>query len=410
MDPSDLPDIPLLRSEIVGPLPMPQSTMHNSSRSTPKPRPEVPHAMPIPRPETPFTMPPMIRQRRPQIPRAMHERPAPRLGIPRAVPIPRSGIQRTVPTPRPGLPRVMQATRPEFRRLMPMATPVSSRAILRPVFPRPIPTHRQEYSYPLSMPASRFARPITGPRPEYVRSMPRIQFIRNVPGTDIGGMPAAAPELTLRPSILEQVHLEMPPLIRYVAPTTPQNIATMMGLDQPTDDDTDDNDDMDEGMDMDNETADGQSTAKRSRKEDTFGGTENNNAEDNNGEDGDSAIVGQSKQPNNSNRDVLPDLPQPKPMTKRRPGQFTAQEHTFLAWAKTMSTFTAKRQATIKMKINKIMSEAEFEDLDDEFFAGNLKKGIRSSSNYVLKRLFLLLTNIYLLLIRSISNTFSRYL
>lgn len=70
--------------------------------------------------------------------------------------------------------------------------------------------------------------------------------------------------------------------------------------------------------------------------------------------------------------DVLPNLPQPKPVINKGPLDYTAQEHTFLAWAKTMSTFTAKRQATVKMQINKIMSEAEFEDLDDEFFAGNL--------------------------------------
>lgn len=75
---------------------------------------------------------------------------------------------------------------------------------------------------------------------------------------------------------------------------------------------------------------------------------------------------------NKHKTNVLPDLPQPNKtaITERNLMNFTAQEHMFLAWAKTLSTFTPKRQALVKLKINKIISEAEMEDLDDEFFAG----------------------------------------
>jgi len=111
----------------------------------------------------------------------------------------------------------------------------------------------------------------------------------------------------------------------------------------------------------------GPSSAKKRRKEsskDSEKGNEDCTAE----ADGDTSCTGDDEDDGKS--DVLPDLPQPKPVVKTGPSDFSAQEHIFLAWAKTMSTFTAKRQATIKMQINKIMSEAEFEDLDDEFFAG----------------------------------------
>jgi len=130
-------------------------------------------------------------------------------------------------------------------------------------------------------------------------------------------------------------------------PTTAfRTMATMMGLDRPSDDDDD------------GETTD----------EDTDDGT---------GPDGGSRPAAKrARRPNGGGAaaggDVLPDLPRAaEPSADRRTTDFTVQEHTFLAWAKTMSTFKAKRQAKIKMKINKIMSEAEFEDLDDEFFAGN---------------------------------------
>lgn len=76
--------------------------------------------------------------------------------------------------------------------------------------------------------------------------------------------------------------------------------------------------------------------------------------------------------PEEDSRDVLPDLPQPHDTPERDGSNFTAQEHLFLAWAKTMSTFTPRRQATVKLKIHKIMSEAELEDLDDEFFGSKV--------------------------------------
>lgn len=139
-------------------------------------------------------------------------------------------------------------------------------------------------------------------------------------------------------------------------------IASMMGLDQPSDgdDDTDSDDSVADGglVDTDGET-EGWPAAKKNRREVksdvAAGGREGDDVRHEDGRD-----------------DALPDLPQPEPEVERGPSGFTAQEHTFLAWAKTMSTFTAKRQATVEMKINEIMSEAEFEDLDDEFFAGNI--------------------------------------
>lgn len=149
-----------------------------------------------------------------------------------------------------------------------------------------------------------------------------------------------------------------------------QNIVSMMGLDQPSGDedmDTDENNDTDDEIETDEEAGDGQSIAKKSKQEESSEKTESN-TEEHNFKENSSTDNGESNKKNES--DVLPDLPQPK-LEVKRSSDFTAQEHIFLAWAKTMSTFTAKRQATIKMKINKIMSEAEFEDLDDEFFAGN---------------------------------------
>lgn len=146
-----------------------------------------------------------------------------------------------------------------------------------------------------------------------------------------------------------------------------------------TDDDDDNDDDSNDDDTTDDKIAtseavvatrdDGPSSAKKRRQEDQSGSDKNVDKSDkvwtkvngNTSHSGDNEYDGQT--------DVLPDLPQPKPVIKKGPLDFTAQEHTFLAWAKTMSTFTAKRQATVKMQINKIMSEAEFEDLDDEFFA-----------------------------------------
>ncbi|XP_060856958.1 uncharacterized protein LOC132934647 [Metopolophium dirhodum] len=116
---------------------------------------------------------------------------------------------------------------------------------------------------------------------------------------------------------------------------------------------------------------DGPSSAKKIRRQEQSGENSDKGDKGCTGADGDTSHTGDDEDDGQS--DVLPDLPQPKPVIKRGPSDFSAQEHIFLAWAKTMSTFTAKRQATIKMQINKIMSEAEFEDLDDEFFAANRK-------------------------------------
>ncbi|XP_060844187.1 uncharacterized protein LOC132924102 [Rhopalosiphum padi] len=139
--------------------------------------------------------------------------------------------------------------------------------------------------------------------------------------------------------------------------------------DDDTDDDDDDGDDAVDDEVATNEGAvdtgdDGPSSSKKRRRQDQS---------DEDSDKGRKRVGGDTSRTGNDERDgredVLPDLPQPKPAVKRGPSDFSAQEHIFLAWAKTMSTFTPKRQATIKMQINKIMSEAEFEDLDDEFFA-----------------------------------------
>jgi len=145
------------------------------------------------------------------------------------------------------------------------------------------------------------------------------------------------------------------------------------------DDENDDDDGEDDEDDDDNDNAsddeistddegvstvdDGPSSAKKRREQ-----SSEDSDKDDKGTESDTSCTGDNGDDDRS--DVLPDLPQPKPEVKRGPLDFSAQEHIFLAWAKTMSTFTAKRQATVKMQINKIMSEAEFEDLDDEFFAG----------------------------------------
>lgn len=145
--------------------------------------------------------------------------------------------------------------------------------------------------------------------------------------------------------------------------------------DEDNDDDEEDDDDesgADDEIATDEEAVstvdDGPSSAKKIRLQDQSGENSDKIDKGCTGADGDTSHVGDDEEDGRS--DALPDLPQPKPAIKRGPSDFSAQEHIFLAWAKTMSTFTAKRQATIKMQINKIMSEAEFEDLDDEFFAG----------------------------------------
>lgn len=155
--------------------------------------------------------------------------------------------------------------------------------------------------------------------------------------------------------------------------------------DDDNDDDNDNDGDKDNDDDKDNDVDDttndkiatsevatrddGPSSAKKRRHEDQSGSDKNVDESDKvcTKVNGNTSHTGDDEY--ESQTDVLPDLPQPKPVIKKGPLDFTAQEHTFLGWAKTMSTFTAKRQATVKMQINKIMSEAEFEDLDDEFFA-----------------------------------------
>lgn len=162
-------------------------------------------------------------------------------------------------------------------------------------------------------------------------------------------------------------------------------IGRFPGDDEDNDDDEEDDEEEDEEEeeeddeeeDDDDETAtdeeamstvdDGPSRIKKRRRQDESG-EDHKSDKGCTGDDGDTSLT--EDDDDNGQPDVLPDLPQPKPVIKRGPSDFSAQEHIFLAWAKTMSTFTAKRQATIKMQINKIMSEAEFEDLDDEFFAG----------------------------------------
>jgi len=145
--------------------------------------------------------------------------------------------------------------------------------------------------------------------------------------------------------------------------------------DEDNDDDEEDDDDesaADDEIATDEEAVstvnDGPPSAKKIRRQDKSGEDSDKGDKGCTEADGGTSHTGDDRDDGHS--DVLPDLPQPKPVIKRGPSDFSAQEHIFLAWAKTMSTFTAKRQATIKMQINKIMSEAEFEDLDDEFFAG----------------------------------------
>ncbi|XP_029348507.1 uncharacterized protein LOC100575712 [Acyrthosiphon pisum] len=43
----------------------------------------------------------------------------------------------------------------------------------------------------------------------------------------------------------------------------------------------------------------------------------------------------------------------------------TAVEHTFMGWAKTVSTLSSKRQVLLKMKIGQLIADAEFEELDE---------------------------------------------
>lgn len=222
-------------------------------------------------------------------------------------------------------------------------------------------------------------------RPLLPRPVATIGFRPPAPGPD----PDLSPDDAVRPLDLSPTHhrVQLPSYIENLIISTVhnqiqmsterqdvsafQNIAAIMGIDQfqSDRDDTSDTDlsesVTDEEIVTDDKGADGSPPQPKKIKidhgqsgsTDHEGGIPVDNPDTN--------IDG-----NDVDDDILPDLPQPKSPLNRKPWEFTAQEHIFLAWAKTMSTFTAKRQATIKMKINKIMSEAEFEDLDDEFFGG----------------------------------------
>lgn len=216
-------------------------------------------------------------------------------------------------------------------------------------------------------------------RPGFAHAASRIEFQGSIPiGADF---PMSVGTSQFAHGMTSMQHVQLPTLVEnvYMAAAAStitngdenvdnafRNIASMMGLDQPSDggNDTDSDESVDvadEGDDTEGETG-GQPAAKKSRKEEEY-----HVAKEHEGED-----VTYNADQYENDKNVLPDLPQPKSLAEKGPSDFTAQEHIFLAWAKTMSTFTAKRQAAVKMQINKIMSEAEFEDLDDEFFAGNI--------------------------------------
>lgn len=220
------------------------------------------------------------------------------------------------------------------------------------------------------------AHPVPGPKPEYAHVMAATAAAGPPPGTEQRGGDARPPPV---PSDQQNTGLStFVDNAMFVAaaaaavngrgheqngrevnsPYMLNNIVAMLGLDQESRDGGSSSSSMDDGVGDDIEDADGGARAtdgrtaakKRRRRGQQLGRREPGGA--------------------------LPDLPeppaQPKPLAERGPAEFTAQEHMFLAWAKTTSTFTAKRQATVKMKINRIVSEAEFEDLDDEFFAGRM--------------------------------------
>lgn len=146
-------------------------------------------------------------------------------------------------------------------------------------------------------------------------------------------------------------------------------IISMLGLDYQSDDeemDTDDND-ADDEIETDEEANNEEPNPEQINQQKSF-----ENAECKNTEQQENCITDKDFETNPKNdTDVLPDLSSPE-VEVTGPLGFTAHELQFLHWGKKMSTFTAKRQAKVKTKISEIMSEAEFEDLDEEFFAGNL--------------------------------------
>lgn len=245
----------------------------------------------------------------------------------------------------------------------------------------------QEFARPLSPPRPGFgaAHPVPGPKPEYAHVMASAEPAGGTPPDSeqrsSGARPSTPRPSTPPPPEQQQLGQRMGMPASFVenvvfmaaaaggdnrhvnSPYMLQNIVTMLGLDQPSS-----SGGTDSGADSD-ETDD-------ERTDDEARPTTDGSDELPTDGDGRSAAKRRRRQEGRAPGDVLPDLPeppQPKPLAERGPADFTAQEHMFLAWAKTMSTFTAKRQATVKMKINKILSEAEFEDLDDEFFAGKTR-------------------------------------
>lgn len=250
---------------------------------------------------------------------------------------------------------------------------------------RPIPAPRQQFPHPLSMPRPEFPHPLSMPGPRFLSPTPSAApFPREYPAPAYNFAHGIPPRPLMGNVLIEG--LDGPRVELVNDPNVFRQIATMMGLDQRSDEGsttttTDNETDEDEGTDRDAAavtTVNGcsQPATKRTRRtSDTTAPGVNNRDEGDAERPADSGNIDAATDSGlqRNRADVLPDLPRrSEPLVDRagRLTDFTVQEHTFLAWAKTMSTFTAKRQAKIKMKINKIMSEAEFEDLDDEFFAG----------------------------------------
>lgn len=285
----------------------------------------------------------------------------------------------SMPMQRPAFPTAAPTPRQEFPHPLSMLRPQSSHAAPRPaVFARPVlSAPRQEFSHPLSVSRPEFVHPMSaGPRPEVAHSVSNREFVHGIPMRADFAHGMAVPEYAHSTPIIQRI--EMPAFMENIfvtsadrnvghGPPVFRNIATMLGLDRhhsEQDVDEDENNVTDGETDVDEDEDAGERTfaAKRRRLEEQPDG----------GADKNSDVPDDCPEYGADTGHVLPDLPQQKLIAERGHTDFTAQEHTFLAWAKTMSTFTAKRQATIKMQINKIMTEAEFEDLDDEFFAGKM--------------------------------------
>lgn len=289
----------------------------------------------------------------------------------------------SMPMQRSEFPAPGSTPRQQFSHPLSIPRPESSYAIPRPVFTRPVlSVPRQEFSHPLSMSRPEFFAHSNsaGPRPEIAHSVTNREFVHGIPMRADFAHGMAIPEFANRTPVVQRI--EMPTFMEHIfmtganrnmqsnGPPVFRNIATMLRLDRHSEGEEEEEVDSDENNvtdgkidknDEDDNAGERNSAAKRSRLE------EKPNSADQNSNDN---MMNDCREYSVDTGRILPDLPQQKPLAERGHTDFTAQEHTFLAWAKTMSTFTAKRQATIKMQINKIMTEAEFEDLDDEFFAG----------------------------------------